>query len=132
MRRQLAIAALCAFDPDDAIVGSDAWLFESGGWAAPHFLPTFRGFRGSAGFSRPNFGSRSTHFSTTFGTGFRRPFNGSSGRFHRRFFLSYFSPYFYGYSDIRTIRITRNPPFDSYPGMTMPPTLLAAAKTLMI
>ena len=71
-------------------------------------------FRGSAGFSRPNFGSRGTHFSTTFGPGFRRPFNGS-GRFHQRFFFRTFSPY-YGYYGYPYYSDYAYSPYDSYPG----------------
>jgi len=117
MRRQWAIAALCA-----VVLVTPLWAPMRGasrgggsmGRATFSSQPS-PGFRGSAGFSRPNFGSRSTHFSTTFGTGFRRPFHGS-GRFHRGFFFRSFSPYFYGYYGYPYYSDYAYPPYDSYPG----------------
>jgi hypothetical protein len=111
MRRQWAIAALCA-----ALLAIPAWgqrgSFSSGGssrGSASMGHSSFSnapagGFRGSSGFAgTPRVGLQSgQHFHTTFHSGvnnsFRRPF-GAPGRFHQRGFLRSYYPFYsyYGY-----------------------------------
>jgi hypothetical protein len=100
MRRQLAIAALCAAVLSTLLAAQMHGGSSGSRGSAPAGHSSFSsagGFRGGSGFSgAPRVGLQSgPHFRTTFNTGFRRPFG--PGRFPRRVFFRTFAPYYFGY-----------------------------------